>query len=275
MTRERFTVEYARANAQLSIPQAASAATQLATAVDLQRYETFDAIYALARRLQLRSAFEWETYGYEPTEDAVPVRLESERNPLEWDTFYLAEHTSRPFHSHERLQPFEEIERDARKLVTGGEADYSALFPELPTRRQQIMGNLWRLGVVAVPDQQVVDAPSRTVAGTRALAGEQPTPDMTEYTAWWVIGVNPKLGKDMLPEIVRAAAATLIEDHPARGAESEAAAYLALERLWIPPRRGRTAWWRSYAAGEAMPAGFDWTRVYENAQRVENALRGI
>lgn len=274
MTLTRFTVEYVRANAQLTVAQAASAATQLATAVNLARYETFDAIVELARRLQLRTAFEWEVYDYRPTPDAVPVEIERADGNAHLETHFLSEHTTRPQHSHDRLQPFEEFVRDARKLVTGGEVDYSQVFPDLPARRQQILGNLWRLGVAITTDDSLGKDLSRALAGSVPLDGEQPVPSISEYDAWWHITVNPALGRDVVPEIIRAAAAILLEGGPSRGAESEAVSYIACERLWIPPRRGGTAWLSSYRAGDPDPVGFDWNRVFDTAERLERVLRG-
>lgn len=275
MSLTRFTVEYVRVNPQLTVPQAISAATQVATGVEMRRYKTFDALVALARGLQLRSAFEWETYGYVPTEKAVPVQLERTDEELVFDTYYLAEHMTRPQHSHERLQPFEEFVRDRRQRVRGGEVDYSAEFSHLPTRRLTMMGNLWRFGIVVTLSDSLGRDQSRTLRPSTPLPGERPDPTMTEYDAWFHINVNPGLGRDTGPEIMRAAAAVVLGDESAvPGSESEAAAYIALERLWIPARRMQTQWFRDYAADDPLPEGFDWNRVYETAQRLETVLRG-
>lgn len=274
MSLTRFTVEYVRANPQLSVAHAVAAATQLAPAVDLARYDTFAALSDMTRRLQLRTAFEWDVYGYKPTGNAVPVILDRADGNRALETHYLSEHTTRPHHSHDRLQPFEEVVRDAKKLVTGGEADYSRLFPDLPTRRLRILGNLWRLGIAVTVDDGLAGELSRTRAGSARIAGERPDPSISEFDAWWHIAVNPALGRDVVPEIVRAAAAILLDGGNALGAESEAVSYIVCERMWIPPRRAETAWLRGYRAGEAPPADFDIDRVYATASRVEQVLRG-
>ncbi|NLF91219.1 MAG: hypothetical protein GX570_07735, partial [Corynebacterium marinum] len=73
---QQFTVEFVRALPQFSIPQAVSAAIQLADSLELSRFEDFGALVGMVNGLQLRPADEWEAFGYEPTEQAVPVRLE-------------------------------------------------------------------------------------------------------------------------------------------------------------------------------------------------------
>ena len=295
---QQFTAELVRATPQLSVAQAVSAALQVADSLDLPRYEDFGALVGLVNSLQLRPAFEWELFGYEPTEKAVPIRLEvpheTGRDPrIRFEDHYLSIHTRRVHPPGVHLFDYRDSVAGWRKrlgYVTRPSLDYAefteaAANRRVPLRRVEMLGNLWKIGAVATWEQEREGETSWCHVDQRPLPGESPHPQMTEHDAWYRLRIHPDVGRDVMVEVARCLAEIYLGhveklwEEPAdadgpRGPESEAAAYIALERLWVPQRSRRTDWYHRYVAGEPMPAEFRWDAVYRAAQQVEDLLRG-
>ncbi|NLA57198.1 MAG: hypothetical protein GX859_13080 [Corynebacterium humireducens] len=295
---QQFTAELVRAMPQLSVAQAVSAALQMADALDLHRYEDFGALVGLVKTLQLRPAFEWELFGYEPVDGAVPVRLEVPHEPgrdhrIHFEDHYLSFHMRRVHPPGVHLFDYQDTVGGWRKrlgYVTRPSLDYAefaeaAANRRLPLRRVEMLGNLWKIGAVATWEREREGETSWCHVQHHPLPGESPHPQMTEQDAWYRLRIHPEVGRDVIVEIARCLAEIHLgyveklweapEDSRAqRGPESEAAAYLALERLWVPQRSRHTDWYRRYTAGEPMAADFRWDAVYEAAQQVEDLLRG-
>lgn len=295
---QQFTAEFVRATPQLPVAQAVSAALQLADSLDLPRYEDFGALVGLANSLQLRPAFEWELFGYEPIDGAVPVRLEVPHEPgrdqrIRFEDHYLSIHMRRVHPPGVHLFDYRDTVGGWRKRLgytTRPSLDYTefaeaAANRPLPMRRVEMLGNLWKIGAVATWETEREGQTSWSHVGRHPLPGESPHPQMTEHDAWYSIRIHPDIGRDVIVEIARCLAEIYLgyveklweapeEPGGQCGPESEAAAYIALERLWIPQRSRRTDWYRRYVAGERMAQEFRWDAVYRAAQQVEDLLRG-
>ncbi len=295
---QQFTAELVRAMPQLPVAQAVSAALQMADSLDLNRYEDFSALVALADSLQLRPAFEWELFGYAPMKDAVPIRLEVPHEPgrdrrIRFEDHYLSIHMRRVHPPAVHLFDYRDTVVGWRKRLghaTCPTLDYAefaeaAANRRLPLRRVEMLGNLWKIGAVATWEREREGETSWCHVQRHPLPGESPHPQMTEHDAWYRLRIHPDVGRDVVVEIARCLAEIHLgyveklweapgTDGTQRGPESEAAAYIALERLWIPQRSRRTDWYRRYTAGEPMAAEFRWDAVYRAAQQVEDLLRG-
>jgi len=293
----QFSVELARAWPHLSITQATSAALQLAENVELERFEDFGALMGLVNRLHLRPESEWAAFGYLPTADAIPVRLEqpreSIRSRITFEDHYLSTQTRRAHTSSVHLPSHaDSVNGWRRRLGTTTEpslayAEFTAtgFGRTIPMRRVEMLGNLWKIGAVATWETERDDETSWCYLNQTPVAGEQPSPMINEWDAWYQLRINPEIGRDVIVEIARCVAeiflgyvdkvfAPPVDAGTLRGPESEAAAYIALERLWIPARSRRTEWFRQYTAREPMPAGFRWDAVFRAAAEVEDLLRG-
>ncbi|QGU05246.1 hypothetical protein [Corynebacterium comes] len=308
---QQFTVELVRAMPQLSIPQAVSAAMQLADSMDLPRVRDFGALVGLVNGLQLRPAAEWEAFGYEPTERAVAVRLEvpheaaaptpgKEHLPerawdgrIRFEDHYLSVHTRRVHPPGMHLCDYRDAVGGWRKRLgyvtepTLAYAEFTSAAAEkkMPMRRVEMLGNLWKIGAVATWEKDWEGETSWCYVDQRPSPGESPDPMLNDSDAWYRLRINPDVGRDVIVEIARCLAeihlgyveklwGPTVEGGTQRGPESEAAAYIALERLWIPQRSRRTDWYHRYVAGEPMPNQFRWSEVFRAAEAVEDLLRG-
>lgn len=294
----QFAVELARAMPQLTVSQARSAAIQLSDSMDLSRYPDFESLVGMVNTLQLRPVFEWEMFGYEPTEEALPIRLEVPHEPgrdrrIHFEDHYLSTHVRRVHPPGVHLFDYRDTVGGWRKrlgYVTRPTLDY-ARFAEaaanrrLPLRRVEMLGNLWKIGAVATWEHEREGETSWCHVQRHPLPGESPHPQMTEHDAWYRLRIHPDVGRDVIVEIARCLAEIHLgyveklwetpgTDGAQRGPESEAAAYIALERLWIPQRSRRTDWHRRYTAGEPMAAEFRWEAVFRAAEQIEDLLRG-
>lgn len=294
----QFTVELTRAMPHLTIPQAVAAAAQLAESMDLARFEDFGAMVGMVNGLQIRPAFEWELFGYEPTDQAVPIRLEVPHEPghgqrISFEDHYLSTHTRRVHPPGVHLPDYRDCVGGWRKrlgYVTRPSLEYAeftsaAANRTVPLRRVEMLGNLWKIGAVATWETEWEGETSWCYVDQRPLPGEMPTPQMTEHDAWYRLRINPNVGRDVVVEIARCLAEIALgyveklweepgDTGSQRGPESEAAAYIALERLWIPQRSRRTDWYHRYVALEPMPIEFRWDAVFKAAAQVEDLLRG-
>lgn len=308
---QQFTVEFVRALPQFSIPQAVSAAIQLADSLELSRFEDFGALVGMVNGLQLRPADEWEAFGYEPTEQAVPVRLEvphesaapvpgGKQRPdrgrdgrIRFADHYLSAHTRRAHQSSVHLSSYRDAVGGWRKrlgYVTEPSLAYAeftsaAADRKMPMRRVEMLGNLWKIGAVATWETDWEGETSWCYVDQRPVPGESPDPMINESDAWYRLRIHPDVGRDVIVEIARCLAeihlgyveklwGAPVEGGSQRGPESEAAAYIALERLWIPQRSRRTDWYHRYVAREPMAAEFRWSEVFRAAEAVEDLLRG-
>lgn len=294
---DQFTVELVRAMPNLTIPQAASAALQLAEGVDLSRHESFASILRMVSGLQLRPESEWVAFGYAATADAIPIRLEqpreSDRTRISFEDHYLSIHTERPHKSQVHLSFHNDTVNGWRRRLgyaTEPSLSYAQFAEEedvrhVPMRRVEMLGNLWKIGAVVTWEHEWEGQTSWGYVDNHPSPGEQPSPMLNEWDAWYRIRLHPEVGRDFIAEIARNIAeiylgyidkvwGSEIEAGQLRGPESEAAAYIALERLWIPQRARRTHWFRQYIAGEPMPEGFRWESVLRAAAEVEDLLRG-
>lgn len=290
---DQFIVEFVRAMPHLTVSQAVSAAMQLSESMELPRFEDFGALVGLVNSLQLRPAFEWELFGYEPVEDALPIRLEVPHETgrdqrIHFEDHFLSTHTRRVHPPGVHLPDYRDCVGGWRKrlgYVTRPSLEYASFTSaianrKVPMRRVEMLGNLWKIGAVALWETERTGETSWCHVGAQPLAGESPHPEMTEHDAWYLIRINPEVGRDVIVEIARCVAEIqlgyLDERSPGtqRGPESEAAAYIALERLWVPQRSRRTDWYRRYTAGEPMPGEFRWSAVWRAAEQIEDLLRG-
>ncbi|GAB2511596.1 hypothetical protein CATRI_09550 [Corynebacterium atrinae] len=293
----QFSVELARAWPHLTIPQVTSAALQLAENVELEKIEGFEAMKGLVSRLQLRPASEWDLFGYAPTNEAVPIRLEqpreSELSEIAFEDHFLSTHTRRAHSGVEHLPSHTEVVSCWRRRLgsaTTPNLDYAEFTQQgfgrkIPLRRVEMLGNLWKIGAVATWEYDHDGETSWCYLDRRPATGERPDPAMNEWNAWYRIQLNPEIGRDVVVEVARCVAeiylgyvdkvfGTPTDAGTQRGPESEAAAYIAVERLWVPPRSRRTEWFHNYTAREPMAPGFRWEAVFRAAEAVEDLLRG-
>jgi hypothetical protein len=308
---QQFTVELVRAMPHLPVPQAVSAAMQLAGSMELPRFEDFASLLTLVNGLQLRPADEWAAFGYEPTDKAVAVRLEVPHESavpakgkghlpergwdgrIRFEDHFLSVHTRRVHSSPTHLVNYRDAVGAWRKRL-GYVTDPSLAYTEftslavgrnIPMRRVEMLGNLWKIGAVATWERDWDGETSWCYVDQRPLPGESPDPMINEADAWYRMRIHPDVGRDVIVEIARCLAeihlgyveklwGPEVEGGSQRGPESEAAAYIALERLWIPQRSRRTDWYHRYVAGEPMPAEFRWDAVFRAAEAVEDLLRG-
>ncbi len=291
---DQFIVELVRAMPQLTVPQAVSAARQLVDLVDLPRYEDFGAIVGMVGRIQFRPESEWTAFGYEKKPGATAIRLEVPREGREgsdritFEDHYLASDMKRVHHSAVHLPAYRDGVGGWRKrlgYVTEPTMAYLEFGAGRPLRRIEMLGNLWKIGAVATWEREWEGATSWCYVDNRPNSGDEPYPMMSELDSWYRMRIHHEVGRDGFVEIARClgeifcgyvdqvwgrppVAGTL------RGPESEAAAYIALERLWVPMRSRRTDWFHRYVSGEPMAEGFRWDVVFEAAAQIEDLLRG-
>ncbi|RNE49618.1 hypothetical protein [Corynebacterium alimapuense] len=294
---DQFTVELIRAMPQLSIPQALSASIQLSGSVDFSHFQDFNSIRGLVAGLQLRPLSEWEAFGYAPTEDAPAIKLEVPREkstaPVTLADHYLSAHTRRVSDEATHLIPHDKCVNGWRRRLGSATAPSpryanfttSERGRRIPQRRIEMLGNLWKVGAVASWELIREDATSWCHPDYYPQAGERPHPGTTNTIAWYHIRLHPDIGRDAVVEIARCLAEISLgyvekfwgpESEPGtlRGPESEAAAYIALERLWVPQRSRHTDWFLRYKSGEPMDTDFRWEAVFRAAAEIEDILRG-
>ncbi len=294
---DQFTVELVRAMPQLTVPQAVSAAMQLVDAVEIARYEDFGAIVGMVTQLQLRPASEWEVFGYEPKPNAGSIRLEmpqedrstrTSRSRVLFEDHYLSTDMKRVHHSQVHLPAYRDSVGGWRKrlgYVTEPSMAYLEFGAGRPLRRIEMLGNMWKIGAVATWEHDWEGATSWCYIDHRPEPGTQPYPMMSELDAWYRLRIHHEVGRDGFVEIARCLGEIFcgyvdklwgrpVQAGSLRGPESEAAAYIALERLWVPMRTKRTEWFHKYVSGEPMPEGFRWDVVFAAAAEIEDLLRG-
>lgn len=291
---DQFTAELVRAMPQLTVPQAVSAAMQLVDAVEISRHEDFGAVIGMVSQLQLRPASEWEFFGYEPKPDAAVVRLEMPqegregRNRIQFEDHYLASDMKRIHHSQVHLPAYRDAVGGWRKrlgYVTEPSMAYLEFGTGRPLRRIEMLGNLWKIGAVATWEHDWEGATSWCYIDNRPETGAEPYLMMSELDAWYRLRIHHEVGRDGFVEIARCLGEIFcgyidqlwgrpVPAGSLRGPESEAAAYIALERLWVPMRSKRTEWFHKYVSGEPMPDEFRWNVVFEAAAQIEDLLRG-
>ena len=184
---QQFTAEFVRATPQLPVAQAVSAALQLADSLDLPRYEDFGALVGLANSLQLRPAFEWELFGYEPIDGAVPVRLEVPHEPgrdqrIRFEDHYLSIHMRRVHPPGVHLFAYRDTVggwRKRRGYTTRPSLDYTEFAEAAANRPRQCGG--WRCwatcgrSAVATWETEREGQTSWSHVGRHPLPGESPT----------------------------------------------------------------------------------------------------
>lgn len=294
---DQFTVEFIRAVPNLTIPQATAAAMQLSESLGLSRLDDFGSVVGMVNTLQLRPVSEWEVFGYVPIDQAVPIRLEqpreNSRTRIHFEDHYLSTQTRRAHISPVQLPSYSDSVGGWRKRL-GYATEPSLAYAEfttqgvgkkIPMRRVEMLGNLWKIGAVATWESTWEGETSWCYVDQRPLPGQSPDPMLNETSAWYRLRINPDVGRDVIVEIARCLAeihlgyieklwGPEIAGGTQRGPESEAAAYIALERLWIPQRSRRTDWYHRYIASEPMPADFRWDAVFRAAEAIEDLLRG-
>lgn len=299
----QFILEVTRRMPQLTVPQAASTALQLLDTIELHRHEDFQAVTQLVQQLQVRPAMEWHAFGYEAKDEAVEIVLDvPEENPgpapvpPKHEIHYLAEHTQRADYRADTPSPptYLPSYRDAaivwRKrlaYLTEPNLSYLEFGAGRPIRRIEMLGNLWKIGAVATWERERDGEDSWCYVENQPESGDDPFPMMSELNCWYRLRIHQSVGRDGFAEIARCLGEVFTGYVPQlwegkttpkpgalREAESEAAGYIALERLWVPMRGRRTTWYRDYATGEAMPDGFRWDAVIAAAEQIEDLLRG-
>lgn len=299
----QFIVEVIRHMPQLTLSQAASTALQIADSVEFHTHEDHASLVQLIQGLQVRSAMEWHAFGYEPKKDAVPITLDTPREnpgkaplPPNAEAHYLREHTQRAPRLNEETTPIQHLPsyRDSatawRKRLgyaTEPNMSYMEFGAGRPVRRIEMLGNLWKIGVVATWEREWEGETSWCMITHEPESGEQPFPMMSELDCWYHLRIHHSVERDGFAEIARCLGEIFTGYHPQlwdgeepgrsgqlRGPESEAAGYIALERLWVPMRSRRTAWYRDFVAGKPMPDEFRWDVVVAAAEQIEDLLRG-
>lgn len=296
---EQFIVETVRALPNLTTKQGASLAIQLLNAVQLadapgsktgssasgqgELPATFDELLSLVDSLDVRSDSEWRSFGFKPAETAQPLLIaipEIEIFYQHTDVEPAAEDAAAPdFHENQ------EMWRQRLGSVTEPNLIYKEFSgPGQAQRAVEMLGNLWKIGVVVSRDTESRLGLCR-VEYTPA-AGEIPVPMMTEKNCWYSVRVSETLGENQIPEIVRCVAEIFCgylpqlwthQQIPAgklRIQESEAAAYIALARLDLAARTGNTTWTNSYISTRPLSPAFRWDVVLEASHQLENLLRG-
>lgn len=299
----QFMLELIRRMPQLTVPQAASTALQLLEVVDLSYPRDFSSISQAVQQLQVRPAMEWQAFGYQAKDNALAIVLDVPEEtpgptpvPPKQETYYLAEHIERagrkdgaphpPIH----LPSYRDAAINWRKrlgYLTEPNLSYLEFGAGRPIRRIEMLGNLWKIGAVATWERVRDDASSWCEVENQPETDAEPYPMMSELDCWYRLRIHHSIGRDGFAEIARCLGEIftgyvpqLWQGAPApkaghlRGVESEAAGYIALERLWVPMRGRRTSWYRDYAAGATMPEGFRWDAVIAAAEQIEDLLRG-
>lgn len=296
---EQFIVETVRTLPDLTTKQAASLSIQLleahqfaestgsgaavpATAPELKTLG-FEALTALVTELDVRSDSEWRSFGFRPTAAARPLLVAIPHAEL----FYR--HTDVEAATPEAVAPDvrenRELWRQRTGTVTGPNPIYSEFTGAgVSERALMMLGNLWKIGTVVTRDTESRLGVCNLVAAP--IPGEVPVPLMSERDCWYHIQVSPGLGENQIPEIVRCLgeifcgylpqiwARNPVPAGKLRIQESEAAAYIALERLGLPSRKGSTTWTNSYISTHPLSPAFRWDVVLEASHEIENLLRG-
>lgn len=299
----QFILEVIRHMPQLTVSQAASTALQIIDVVNLHRYEGFGAITQMVQNIQLRPAMEWHAFGYgakpEATEIVLDVPTENPGTPPvppKHEVYYLVEDTMRTNRGSDRPNPpihlpsYRDTTTAWRKRLgyaTQPNLSYMEFGAGRPIRRIEMLGNLWKIGAVATWERDWEGETSWCLIEHPPETGDVPFPMMSELDCWYHLRIHHEIGRDGFAEIARCLGEIftgyvqrLWEDEPERkagelrGPESEAAGYIALERLWVPMRGRRTSWYRDYTAGDPAPAEFRWDAVIAAAEQIEDLLRG-
>lgn len=299
----QFIVEVMRHMPQLTLSQAASTALQTADAVEFHTHEDHPSLVQMIQGLQVRSAMEWHAFGYEPKEDAVPITLDTPREnpgkapvPPQAEAYYLKEHTRRAPQLNEGANPVLHLPsyRDAatawRKRLgyrTEPNMSYMEFGAGRPVRRIEMLGNLWKIGAVATWEREWEGQTSWCNITHEPESGDQPFPMMSELDCWYHLRIHHSVERDGFAEIARCLGEIFtgylsqlwegseqVKPGKLLGAESEAAGYIALERLWVPMRSRRTSWYHDFIAGKPMPEEFRWDIVVAAAEQIEDLLRG-
>lgn len=289
---EQFIVETVRTLSNLTTKQAASLSIQLLathqfagsapTDPELKTL-SFEALSALVADVDVRSDSEWRSFGFRPTATARPLLIAIPRVEL------CYRHTDVEPANPEATAPDrrenQELWRQRMGTVTEPNPIYTEFAGEgVPERALTMLGNLWKIGVVVTRDTESRLGVCNLVA--TPVQGETPFPLMSEHDCWYHIQVSPGLGGNQIPEITRCLAeifcgylpqlwaATQVPAGKLRIQESEAAAYIALERLGLPARKGNTTWTNSYISHHPLSPAFRWDIVLEASHQIENLLRG-
>lgn len=299
----QFIVEVMRHMPQLTLSQAASTALQIADHVELHSHENHASLVQLIQSLQLRPEVEWHAFGYEAKPGAAPITLETPREnpgtlplPPNSEVYYLKEHTQRSNRNTDEPNPPIHLPsyRDAatawRKRLgytTEPNLSYMEFGAGRPVRRIEMLGNLWKIGAVATWEREWEGETSWCNIEHRPEPGDQPFPMMSELDCWYHLRIHHTIERDGFAEIARCLGeiftgyltqiwegASGVKAGQLLGPESEAAGYIALERLWVPMRARRTAWYRDFIAGTPAPDEFRWDVVIAAAEQIEDLLRG-
>lgn len=299
----QFIMEVIRHLPQLTVSQAASTALQIIDTVELHRHEDFGAVTQLVQNLQLRPAMEWHAFGYEAKSEAVDIVLDVPVEnpgalpvPQNHEVYYLTEHTTRANRRTDKPNPpihlpsYRDTASAWRKRLgyaTEPNLSYMEFGAGRPIRRIEMLGNLWKIGAVATWERDWQDASSWCYVEHQPVSGDHPFPMMSELDCWYRLRIHHEVSRDGFAEIARCLGeiftgyvpqlwqgAADVKAGELLGPESEAAEYIALERLWVPMRGRRTAWYHEYTAGKPMPEEFRWDAVIAAAEQIEDLLRG-
>lgn len=293
---EQFIVEVVRSLPNLTTKQAASLSIQLLDALQfadssgspstsspvIQAHD-FSALAEMTADLEVRSDSEWSSFGFHPVETAHPLMVAIP----EMEIFYLRSDVASddPTAATPDFQENQALWRNRLGSSTEKNLIYKEFTgPGNAERAVQMLGNLWKIGVVVTRNTKsklgfcdVVTTPN---------GGDEPFPLMSEHNCWYHIQISESLGENQVPEIIRCVAEIFCGYHPQvwdadpvasgklRIQESEAATYIALARLGLPDRTGNTAWSNSYISTHPLSPAFRWDVVLEASHQVENLLRG-
>lgn len=293
---EQFIVEVVRSLPNLTTKQAASLSIQLlealqfadssgstSTSSPIMQSRGFNALAEMTADLEVRSDSEWRSFGFHPVETAHPLMVAIPQIEI----FYLRSDVT-PEDPAARAPDFRENQAMWRNRL-GSATEQNLIYKEFTgpgnaARAVQMLGNLWKIGIVVTRNTKsklgfcdVVNTPE---------AGEKPFPLMSERNCWYHIQISEELGENQVAEIIRCVAEIfcgyhpqLWENNPVRSGklriqESEAATYIALARLGLPDRTGNTAWSNSYISTHPLSPAFRWDVVLEASHQVENLMRG-
>ena len=296
---EQFIYALVCAWPNYSIHHAAQAAVQLARPIQIHRAHSLEAVERVVKHLDLRPGEEWEVLGYPPRPDALPILLSDPRDetapPI---AHYLREDVADP---ETGTHPsYEDVPGQTAHIAgwrqrrgnpdSSQAAAYRGFHPALTEDHTRMLGNLWKIGAVAVWERDSSDAASWAELIHPPAEGESAAPDMTEHDSWYRFRISSHMGRDCFAEIALCLGNVYCRHLPqvwrensADGSgvdrqvvllESEAAGSIAVSRVGGPVRRGSSFFRNALTDDEPLPRDVHLPTVLHAAEQIQALLQG-